>query len=106
MQRARRLVAVIAVALVGSFVQAGCQADPTVAAYVGKTKITEADVSKIVDDFTAKADAAAAKATAEGQPPQKSPSLSRDLVVSTLVVGPVCELLRAKQGFAKQAVTT
>jgi hypothetical protein len=105
MQRARRLVAVVAVALVGSFVLAGCKADPTVAAYVGKTKITEKQVSEIVDDFNAKAAAAARAAEAQGQPAQPPTPLSRDLVVSTMVMGPVCEQLQLKQGFAKQTIT-
>jgi hypothetical protein len=105
MQRARRLVAVVAVALVGSLVLTGCKADPKVAAYVGKTKITEKQVSEIVDDYNAQAAAAAAEAAAQGQPSQPPTPLSRDLVVSTLVIGPVCEQLRVTQGFAKQTIT-
>jgi hypothetical protein len=53
MQRARRAAAVAVVAMTGGLMLAGCQSQPSVAAYVGDTRISVDQVNTIVDDFDA-----------------------------------------------------
>lgn len=103
MQRARRLVAVMAVTLVGSLVLAGCQSDPTIAAYVGNTKITEEQVSKIVDDYNRlTAQAAAANPGAEQQPP----ALDRVDVLTAMVLHEGCAQLAQDKSLKPASTTT
>lgn len=48
--RARRLTAVLAVGLSGALVLAGCRTDPSVAAYVGDSQVTNAQLGSAVDE--------------------------------------------------------
>lgn len=91
--RLRRLAAL---GLVGVVVLAGCRADPTVAAYVGDTTFTEAHVKSLVDG--------AASASAQ-QSEQGTTAPTRQAVVSTLVLGDVCERFRAEKKFEAQKIT-
>jgi hypothetical protein len=94
---ARRMVPVAALALLGALGLAGCRAQPTVAAYVENTKVTE----KQVDDLVANATTAAAKPEEQGT---RAPS--RVDVVSTIVLNQLCDELQRKEGFAKPPVST
>jgi len=94
---ARRLVPVVALALLGALGLAGCRAQPTVAAYVDQTKITEEQVDAMVADAKAKA------ATPEEQG-TRAPG--RGDVVSTIVLNQLCDDLQKQQGFNKPPVST
>jgi hypothetical protein len=93
----RRVSQVAVLALVGVATLTGCRTEPTVAAYVDQTKITEAQVDRLIADATR----AAAKPEERG-----TAAPGRSDVVATLVLGRVCEDVRAKLGFAKQPVST
>ncbi|WDZ86867.1 hypothetical protein [Micromonospora cathayae] len=110
--RARRLVAVASVA-VGLVALSGCRSEPGVAAYVGDQRITEDAVTRILDEL--RDDATSAPAEAQpgqpdqpGQPGQPSgapaerPLPARSQVVSTLVLGEVCQRLSAEKGYRPQ----
>ncbi|NLU79357.1 hypothetical protein HCA58_13390 [Micromonospora sp. HNM0581] len=94
--RVRRLVAVASVA-VGLVALTGCRSEPGVAAYVGDHRITEDAVTEIIED---------AQATnpiptgTDDVPPGQEPQLpGRSQVVSTLVLGEVCERISAAEGY-------
>jgi hypothetical protein len=107
MQRARRLAAVVTVALVGSLVLTGCQSNPTVAAYVGKTEITEKQVSAVVDDFNQKNATAAAASPAPDQPQEQKPEpLSRVDALTAMVLQEGCAQLAREKGFRPASTTT
>ncbi|MGY0003571.1 hypothetical protein [Micromonospora sp. I033] len=95
--RARRLVAVASVA-VGLVALTGCRTEPGVAAYVGDHRVTEDQVTSILDEM--RAGLAASPATAE-QAPALLPG--RDQVVATLVLRDVCRDLSADKGYQPQA---
>lgn len=108
----RRLVvaaAAGALAVAGPAGLAGCRSDPSVAAYVGSTRITEDQVNKIMTDAEAKVDEHNAKR--EALTPEQVASLgqedplrfeatvpTREKVVSTLVFTEVCEQTRQAPG--------
>lgn len=91
MQRVRRLASIAAVVTVGVIALSGCRSQPGVAAYIGDHKITEDQVTHVVDD---------AQHKPAGNPQAKPPS--RKDVVSVLVLGKVCERLSADKGFKPQ----
>ncbi|MGE5830822.1 MAG: hypothetical protein ACM30G_21010 [Micromonosporaceae bacterium] len=93
----RRVGGVVVLALVGLAALAGCRTEPTVAAYIGQTKITEAQVDELIADATR----AAAKPEEKG-----TAAPGRGDVVGTLVLIRVCEQARAKLGFDKVKVST
>lgn len=80
MQRVPRLVAVVAVTFVAGIAVAGCRAQPSVAAYVGKTEFTEDRVTELVDN---------ARDEIKGNATLKTPTRSE--VLTTLVLNKVCE---------------
>src|SRR5690349_10209192 len=82
MQRARRLASVAVVASLAVAGLSGCRSEPTVAAYVGDTKITEDRVNSVYDEAQA-----AAVPAQQGEEP--APQLTRAQVVRTLVSGEV-----------------
>ncbi|MFI7075989.1 hypothetical protein ACIBO1_01685 [Micromonospora sp. NPDC049903] len=95
--RARRLVAVASVA-VGLVALSGCRSEPGVAAYVGDHRITEDAVTEVIDDARAKN-----PEPAEPVPGQQQVRLpGRGEVVSTLVLGQVCERISAAEGYRPQ----
>ncbi|WBB77448.1 hypothetical protein O7606_14245 [Micromonospora sp. WMMD882] len=106
--RARRLVAVASVA-VGLVALAGCRSEPGVAAYVGDQRITEDAVTRILDELRTEATGAPSPEQPAEQPGQPGgapagPTLPpRGQVVSTLVLGEVCERLSAEKGYRPQA---
>ncbi len=95
--RARRLVAVASVA-VGLVALAGCRTQPGVAAYVGDQRITEDAVSGVLDEL--RESAAPTADPAPGAPPTQLPG--RNQVVSTLVLGEVCQRVSADKGYRPQ----
>ncbi|QOC93643.1 hypothetical protein [Micromonospora craniellae] len=97
--RARRLVAVASVA-VGLVALSGCRSEPGVAAYVGDHRITEDAVTEVIDDARAK-NPAPTEAT-EPVPGQQVRLPGRSEVVSTLVLGQVCERVSAAEGYRPQ----
>ncbi|MFI7607160.1 hypothetical protein ACIBTV_18735 [Micromonospora sp. NPDC049366] len=98
--RARRLVAVASVA-VGLVALAGCRTEPGVAAYVGDHRITEEQVTSIVEELrpevTASPSADEEQAADPAQP--GAPQVSRSEVVTTLVLLDVCRQLSADNGY-------
>jgi hypothetical protein len=96
MQRALRAVPAAVLALVACLALAGCRSQPGVAAYVGNERLTEARVDETVEN-------AAAQSRTPDEQGTKPPT--RSDVVTTWVLGKVCEQLRAKQGFAKAPIT-
>ncbi|TBL41867.1 hypothetical protein EYA84_05685 [Verrucosispora sp. SN26_14.1] len=98
--RARRLVAVASVA-VGLVVLSGCRSEPGVAAYVGDHRITEDAVTEVIDDARAKnPEPTEAAEQVPGQQQVRLPGRSE--VVSTLVLGQVCERISAAEGYRPQ----
>ncbi|MFI2714524.1 hypothetical protein ACH495_30830 [Micromonospora sp. NPDC018662] len=98
--RARRLVAVASVA-VGLVALSGCRTEPGVAAYVGDTRVTEDQVTSILDEV--RDGLASQPATA----PQADALLpARDQVVATLVLSDVCRELSADKGYQPQGQVT
>jgi len=104
MQRARRLASIAVIAVLGTTVLSACRSDSSVAAYVGDRKITEDEVSKVLDDARSKvppgghvAGATPQPGTAPGAGEVKAPTRSE--VVSTLVMREVCTRLAADKGF-------
>ncbi|MEU1835599.1 hypothetical protein [Micromonospora chersina] len=94
--RARRLVAVASVA-VGLVALTGCRTEPGVAAYIGDHRVTEDQVTSILDEM--RDGLAASPATAQ----QASAMLpGRDQVVATLVLRDVCRDLSADKGYQPQ----
>jgi hypothetical protein len=119
MQRVRTLaargrVAIAVVPLLAGLALTGCRTDPSIAAYVGDLRITEAEVDEIVEDAAAKvATAGTATPTPQptpepgGQPPApagwKAPT--RTDVLITLVLGKLCADDQAAKGYQGQSVT-
>ncbi|MEV0329241.1 hypothetical protein AB0H63_22755 [Micromonospora echinospora] len=105
--RARRLVAVASVA-VGLVALSGCRSEPGVAAYVGDQRITEEAVTRILDELRDDAAASTPEQPAPGQPtgqpgaPGEQRLPGRGEVVSTLVLGEVCQRLSADKGYRPQ----
>ncbi|MFI7023315.1 hypothetical protein ACIBMZ_11440 [Micromonospora sp. NPDC049900] len=97
--RARRLVAVASVA-VGLVALSGCRSEPGVAAYVGDHRITEDAVTEVIDDARAKNPAPTE--AAEQVPGQQVRLPGRSEVVSTLVLGQVCERISAAENYRPQ----
>jgi len=104
MQRVRGAAAVVL--LGGSLLLSACRANPEIAAYVGSEQITEADITSLMDDVTAKVAAAkkspppaAAEVLATLRPP------SRSEVLITLVLGRLCAERKAREGFTDVPVT-
>jgi hypothetical protein len=93
--RRSRLPRVALVLAVGvGLVLAGCRSSPTVAAYVGSTAISEAQVDTVI---------ANARAAAAAEPGTAPPS--RSAVVTTLVLDRVCHSEQAKRGFADNPIS-
>ncbi|OZV83373.1 hypothetical protein CA850_06915 [Micromonospora echinospora] len=105
--RARRLVAVASVA-VGLVALSGCRSEPGVAAYVGDQRITEEAVTRILDELRDDAATSTPEQPAPGQPtgqpgaPGEQRLPGRGEVVSTLVLGEVCQRLSADKGYRPQ----
>ncbi|MDG4789797.1 hypothetical protein O7626_28380 [Micromonospora sp. WMMD1102] len=105
MQRARRLASIAVIAVLGSTVLSACRSDSNVAVYLGDKKITEDEVTSVLDDVRSKASPAAEPAAIEqagatpapDAPEPKTPS--RAEVVGTLVMREVCLKLAADKGF-------
>ncbi|MBE1484951.1 hypothetical protein [Plantactinospora soyae] len=108
MQRARRLASIAVIAVLGTTVLSACRSDSTVAAYVGDRKITEDEVTKVLDDARSKVPPGGHVPTAEptappepGTPPEgaevKAPTRSE--VVRVLVMSEVCERFAVGKNF-------
>jgi hypothetical protein len=93
MQRPRRLVSVVAVALTGACLLSACRVDPEVAAYVGDHRITEAEVTRLV-----------AEATPPAGEQTRAAAPSRSAVVGSLVLEDVCRKLSADKGYQPKRV--
>lgn len=115
MQRARRFAAAVALAVVGVSVLAGCRTEPKVAAYIGSTKITQAQVDRIIDNARTTGQAAidAAVADAKKRNPQFDESKvpqptvpTRDDVVSTLVLKDIAAKLADEQNLQREEIPT
>lgn len=107
MQRARRVASIAVIAMVGAVALAGCRSEPGIAAYYGDQKITEDQVTSVVDDArrrlapsTAPADAASPSPDPALPPGAEQPAApTRQDVVTVLLLGAVCEKLRAERGY-------
>ncbi|MFC6019485.1 hypothetical protein ACFP2T_25165 [Plantactinospora solaniradicis] len=110
MQRARRLASIAVIAVLGTTVLSACRSDSTVAAYVGDRKITEDEVTKVLDDARSKVppgghvpSAAADPSTPPdpntppGEAEVKAPTRSE--VVRVLVMEEVCQRFAAGKNF-------
>jgi hypothetical protein len=86
MQRARRVAFVAALAVLGVVSLAGCRTEPSVAAYVGGTKITEDRVERIVNEV-------------KPVLPKVALSDIREAVVRWIVVGEVADRLAHERGY-------
>jgi hypothetical protein len=104
----RRVVAVVAFALVGGLTLAGCRTDPAVAAYVGSETITEAQVDQVLAELPAappSPSAGEAPRTEASRTEASPPRVDRSDVLSQMVLGRACEALRAQRGFTGAPVT-
>jgi hypothetical protein len=111
MQAARRLTAVTSVALIGSLLLAGCRSNPTVAAYVGDTQITEERVDAVIDDMAEKKSKAETATPAPDQPAEPSPeqadeALARTEVVTLLVLHEGCRQLAVAKNLTPTTTVT
>ncbi|ASW53665.1 hypothetical protein [Plantactinospora sp. KBS50] len=95
--RARRLVPIAAVAVLGVTVLSGCRTDPAVAAYVGDHRITESAVDQVLDDL--RQHGAGASADPSAAPQQVAELPTRAQVVSTLVLREACQRVAAEKGY-------
>lgn len=94
----RRVVVLAMFTLAGGLVLSGCRTDPDVAAYIGSDMITEAQIDQILAELPA-----APATPAPGQAVRKP--LNRSDVLSQMVLGRACEILRTKEGFTGSHVT-
>src|SRR5688572_15259376 len=94
MQRTRRMALLAVLALAGGLVLAGCRSEPKVAAYVGGTRYTVADVSAMTSRINKvnaerEASAAAAKSREELAAVPRQVPVGGDLVLGLMVYGDV-----------------
>lgn len=91
MQRARRLASAAVVASLAVTGLSACRTEPSVAAYVGDARITESQVQAVLDQ--------ARDAVAAAPPSSKvSMKVTRDMVVSTLVINDVMSEVATRHG--------
>lgn len=100
MQRARRLASIAVIAVLGTTVLSACRSESGVAAYLGDRKITEDEVTSVLDDVRSKVPSAEPTPSAAPQADAsqvKAPN--RVEVVTTLVMREICLRLAADKGF-------
>ncbi|MEO3923537.1 hypothetical protein ABGB07_06715 [Micromonosporaceae bacterium B7E4] len=100
MQRARRLASIAVIAVLGTTVLSACRSDSSVAVYLGDKKITEDEVTSVLDDVRSKVPPgghAPGATPAPDAPEVKAPT--RAQVVGTLVMRELCLKLAADKGF-------
>lgn len=94
---ARRMVSLAVLAVLGVAALTGCRTEPTVAAYVNQSRVTEEQVDHMVADAT----------TAAAMPEEQGTRApGRADVVSTIVLDQLCEQVHAKLGFTKPQIST
>jgi hypothetical protein len=101
----RRLFAAATAGALALVALTGCRSDPSVAAYVDGTKITESQVGRMVDQARLQAekdDEAAASQPDQAKPPEVRPSRSQ--VVGVLVTRKLTEQAVARQGLSVQQI--
>ncbi|MBF9131126.1 hypothetical protein I0C86_19485 [Plantactinospora sp. S1510] len=109
MQRARRLASIAVIAVLGTTVLSACRSDSTIAAYVGDRKITEDEVTKVLDDARSKVPPGGHVPSADpstppdpntppGEAEVKAPTRSE--VVRALVMREVCKRFSAGKSFS------
>ena len=86
MQRARRVALLAALAVLGAASLAGCRTQPTVAAYLGDSKITEARVERIINEV-------------RSELPAGQLGMYRQLVVSWLIGGNLASRINRDRGY-------
>jgi hypothetical protein len=91
MQRARRVAFAAVLAVVGVAALAGCRSQPTVAAYLGDQKITEARVQHIIDEV-------------KGELPAGQLGAYRQMVVSWILVGDLANRINHERGYTVEPV--
>jgi hypothetical protein len=91
MQRVRRLASAAVVASLAVAGLSACRSEPSVAAYVGDARITESQVQAILDQT---------RDEVAGAPPSSKAAMrvTRDLVVSTLVINDVMADVAGRHG--------
>jgi hypothetical protein len=94
MQRVRRLASIAVIAVLGTTVLAACRSDSSVAVYLGERKITEDEVTSVVEDARRRAPSPGGDAAAGGA---GVTAPSRSEVVRVLVLGDVCRRLTAER---------
>ncbi|MFY1673141.1 hypothetical protein ACN27G_24780 [Plantactinospora sp. WMMB334] len=100
MQRARRLASIAVIAVLGATALSACRSDSSVAVYLGDKKITEDEVTEVLDDVRDRVPQGGDEpgaTPAPGAPEVKAPT--RTEVVSTLTMREVCLKLAADKGF-------
>jgi hypothetical protein len=102
MQRARRLASVAAVASLAVAGLSACRAEPSVAAYVGQSKLTEARIEAVWDEAHDKLEAALAAQPQQAGKPVTMP-ISRADVVRTVLSAQVLELVAKQQNLTLPA---
>ncbi|WP_233604446.1 hypothetical protein [Micromonospora sp. HM5-17] len=95
MQRVRRLASIAVIAVLGTTALSACRSDSSVAAYLGDRKITEAEVTSVLEDATSRVPSPSGEAAAGGAVVRVP---SRSEVVRVLVLGDVCRRLTAERG--------
>ncbi|MEE6263349.1 hypothetical protein [Plantactinospora sonchi] len=105
MQRARRLASIAVIAVLGTTALSACRSEPNVAAYVGDRKITENEVTSVLNDAKSKVPPTSTPTVEAGAPEAGAPPEStvkaptRGEVVRVLVMEEVCRRLAADKGF-------
>jgi hypothetical protein len=100
MQRVRRLASIAIIVVLGATGLSACRSEPGVAAYVGDRKITEDEVTQVLQDAGSRVPSPSASpdpAAPPGAPPVKA--VTRAEVVRVLVLEEVCRRLAADKGF-------
>lgn len=105
MQRTRRLASITVIAMVGAVALAGCRSEPGVAAYLGDQKITEDQVTEVVDDArrllapspTPGGASPSPEVELPGMPRPKTPG--RAEVLGFLLLDAICDKISAERGY-------
>lgn len=108
MQRTRRLASITVIAMVGAVALAGCRSEPGVAAYLGDRKITEEQVTAVIDDAkrllapspTPGGASPSPDEVLPGMPQPKTPA--RADVLGIMLLDAVCDKLSAERGYQPQ----
>jgi hypothetical protein len=100
-----RAVFFAASAVLGAFTLTACQNDPSVAAYIAGTTITEAQVDQLLNASPHVAPVPQQQQDGSTGTPPALPPLTRSQVVTTLVLDKLCKGAQAAGNFADGSIT-